>query len=76
MFSLDRRIRPGSPLPPDQRRALQDDERRWLTERTKACAIYKWWVECLTELYQKRIAQLKGSVSIRSPSPAARATWR
>lgn len=46
-------------LPPNQRRALQDDERRWLAQRAQTCTIYKWWVECLTEAYNTRIKQLK-----------------
>jgi uncharacterized protein len=44
---------------PDQRRALQEQQRQWLLEREKQCTIYKWWVDCLNDLYTKRIAELK-----------------
>jgi uncharacterized protein YecT (DUF1311 family) len=44
---------------PDQRRVLQEQQRQWLVEREKQCTIYKWWVDCLSDLYTKRIAELK-----------------
>lgn len=44
---------------PDQRRTLQEQQRQWLLEREKQCTIYKWWVDCLNDLYTKRIAELK-----------------
>jgi uncharacterized protein YecT (DUF1311 family) len=42
-----------------QKKGLQDQQRKWLAERGKTCVIYKWWVECLTDLYTKRIAELQ-----------------
>src|SRR5262249_25904913 len=44
-------------LPPDKKQALQDEQRQWLAQRQ--CTIYKWWVDCLKELYTKRIAELR-----------------
>jgi uncharacterized protein YecT (DUF1311 family) len=44
---------------PDQRRVLQEQQRQWLVEREKQCTIYKWWVDCLSDLYTRRIAELK-----------------
>jgi len=41
------------------RAALQQQERVWLAQREKQCVIYKWWVDCLTDMYTKRIAELK-----------------
>ena len=46
-------------LPPDGKQALQGQQREWLARREKECTIYKWWVDCLTNLYTKRIAELK-----------------
>lgn len=46
-------------LQPDKRQELQTQQREWLTARDKACTIYKGWVDCLDELYKKRIAELK-----------------
>ena len=46
-------------LSPDKKQVLQTEQRTWLAEREKQCVIYKWWVDCLKEMYQKRIAQLK-----------------
>jgi uncharacterized protein YecT (DUF1311 family) len=45
-------------LPPDKKQALQGEQRQWLAQREKQCVIYKWWVDCLKELYNKRIAEL------------------
>lgn len=42
----------------DQKTTLQNDQREWLTEREKQCVIYKWWVDCLTDMYTKRIDRL------------------
>ena len=44
---------------PDQKRVLQEQQRQWLAVREKQCTIYKWWVDCLNDLYTKRIAELK-----------------
>jgi uncharacterized protein YecT (DUF1311 family) len=46
-------------LPPEKKPELQMRQRDWLTQREKACVIYKWWVECLQDSYTKRIAELK-----------------
>ena len=45
-------------LPPDKKPELQGQQREWLARREKECTIYKWWVDCLNDLYSKRIAQL------------------
>ena len=46
-------------LPAEKKRELQAQQREWLAQREKQCTIYKWWVDCLTDLYTKRIAELK-----------------
>lgn len=43
----------------DSRKAAVQEQRTWLEQRNKKCVIYKWWVECLTEAYTKRIAEFK-----------------
>jgi len=45
-------------LPPDKKQELQGQQREWLARREKECTIYKWWVDCLKDLYTKRIAEL------------------
>jgi uncharacterized protein YecT (DUF1311 family) len=45
-------------LPPDKKQELQGQQREWLTRREKECTVYKWWVDCLKDLYTKRIAEL------------------
>jgi uncharacterized protein YecT (DUF1311 family) len=42
-----------------QKSALQNAQRGWLAEREKQCVIYKWWVDCLSDMYTKRITVLK-----------------
>jgi hypothetical protein len=32
--------------------------------RDAKCTIYKWWVECLTDLYTRRIADLKNGGTV------------
>jgi uncharacterized protein YecT (DUF1311 family) len=44
-------------LPPDRKLELQAQQREWLARRE--CTIYKWWVDCLKDLYTNRIAELK-----------------
>ncbi len=39
--------------------ALKQEQRNWLKRRNSACSIYKGWIECLADLYQKRIADLR-----------------
>ena len=46
-------------LSPEERQVLQTEQRAWLAEREKRCVIYKWWVDCLKEMYAQRIAELK-----------------
>jgi uncharacterized protein YecT (DUF1311 family) len=46
-------------LPPDKKQNLQGQQPEWLARREKECTIYKWWVDCLKDLYSKRIAELK-----------------
>jgi uncharacterized protein YecT (DUF1311 family) len=43
---------------PDQA-ALREEQRQWLVTRDKQCAPYKGWVSCLSDSYQKRIAELR-----------------
>ena len=45
------------------RSMLQAQQKQWLAEREKQCTIYKWWVDCLSDMYAKRIAELKGSTA-------------
>jgi uncharacterized protein YecT (DUF1311 family) len=49
-----------------ERDALRDEQRKWLAAREKTCN-YKMWFGCLTDYYQKRIAELKN----RIPHPAS-----
>lgn len=42
----------------EERAKLREQQRTWLVQRNK-CTIYKWWVECLSDLYSKRIAALR-----------------
>jgi uncharacterized protein YecT (DUF1311 family) len=46
-------------LPPTEQTLLRQEQRAWLSQRDKECLIYKGWVGCLTDYYQKRIDQLK-----------------
>jgi len=46
-------------LPPGRTQQLQNQQRAWLAEREKRCVIYKTWVDCLTDMYIRRIAVLK-----------------
>jgi uncharacterized protein YecT (DUF1311 family) len=46
-------------LPTDKKASLQEEQRAWLAQREKKCVIYKWWVDCLNEMYTKRIAELR-----------------
>jgi uncharacterized protein YecT (DUF1311 family) len=41
------------------RARLQQQQREWVAQREKQCVIYKWWVDCLSDMYTKRIAELK-----------------
>lgn len=46
-------------LSPDKKKDFQQQQRDWIASRDKQCTIYKWWVECLKDLYSKRISELK-----------------
>lgn len=46
-------------LPEAERTSLRAQQRQWLTQRDKECPIYKGWVSCLADYYQKRIDELK-----------------
>ncbi len=46
-------------LPVEKKQELQKEQREWLARREKECSIYKWWVDCLKDLYTERIAELK-----------------
>jgi len=41
------------------REAMRLQQVQWLAQREKQCTIYKWWVDCLSDLYTKRIAELQ-----------------
>ncbi|MFL6307403.1 MAG: lysozyme inhibitor LprI family protein [Candidatus Sulfotelmatobacter sp.] len=58
-------------LPADQKQDLQTQQREWLARREKTCTIYKWWVDCLKDLYTKRIADLRGATTESIPSRGA-----
>jgi len=46
-------------LPAEKKKEMQNQQRKWLSQREKQCTIYKWWVDCLKDLYTRRIAELK-----------------
>ena len=46
-------------LPAVERVSLRAEQRNWIAQRDKECPIYKGWVECLSDSYQKRIDELK-----------------
>lgn len=46
-------------LPAPKKASLRQEQRAWLAQREKKCVIYKWWADCLSELYTKRIAELR-----------------
>ena len=46
-------------LAPDKKQSLQDEQRAWLAARESRCVIYKSWVDCLKEMYEKRIGELR-----------------
>jgi uncharacterized protein YecT (DUF1311 family) len=51
-----------------ERLSLRAEQREWLTERDKECPIYKGWVGCLTDAYQKRIEELKKRAGAAPPT--------
>jgi uncharacterized protein YecT (DUF1311 family) len=52
------------------RDSLREEQRQWLAGREKTCPIYKGWLGCLTDYYQKRIDVLKK----RAETPASAGT--
>ena len=42
-----------------ERSSLRAEQRQWLAQRDKECVLYKGWVGCLSDHYQKRIDELK-----------------
>ena len=58
-------------LQADQKEDFQKQQREWLTRREKTCTIYKWWVDCLKDLYTKRIAELRGARRESTPPRGA-----
>lgn len=42
-----------------EQQALRNQQRQWLASRDKTCSIYKGWIDCLSNYYQKRIAELE-----------------
>ena len=53
----------------DQKQDLQKQQREWLERREKTCTIYKWWVDCLKDVYTKRMAELRGKTTEFTPPP-------
>ena len=49
------------------RNSLRAEQRQWLAQRDKECVLYKGWVGCLSDYYQKRIDEF----GKRSAPPAA-----
>jgi uncharacterized protein YecT (DUF1311 family) len=58
-------------LPADQKQDIQKQQREWLTRREKTCTIYKWWVDCLKDLYSRRIAELRAATTGSTPPRGA-----
>jgi uncharacterized protein YecT (DUF1311 family) len=54
-----------------QREALRVEQRQWLSDREKTCSIYKGWLSCLSDYYQKRIDTLKKRAVTPAPAKAA-----
>lgn len=46
----------------ESRRKAVEEQREWLKQRNIGCPIYKWWVDCLEEHYNDRIAELQKRV--------------
>lgn len=61
-------------LEPAQREALLREQREWLAKRDAGCTIYKFWVDCLDEKYNARIAALQAKIDALKKPAAAQAT--
>lgn len=57
-------------LSTEARKELVEQQREWLAERDHDCIIYKFWVECLTDRYTVRIAELKRAAAGEAQAPA------
>ena len=55
----------------ESRKKAVAEQRAWLKQRNKDCIIYKGWVYCLTESYNKRIAELKRQIDERNEQAPA-----
>jgi uncharacterized protein YecT (DUF1311 family) len=67
--ALYKTLQSGLNLP--DRQALRQEQRQWIVTRDKQCAPYKGWVSCLTEYYQKRIAELKKRTAVSAPKDSS-----
>jgi uncharacterized protein YecT (DUF1311 family) len=47
-----------------------EEQRVWLVKRNADCGIYKWWVECLTDKYNSRIAELRQRTGVKDSAKA------
>lgn len=57
-------------LSAEDRKQLVQQQREWLAKRDHDCVIYKFWVECLTDRYAARIAELKKAAAGHAQAPA------
>jgi uncharacterized protein YecT (DUF1311 family) len=51
------------------RATLRAEQRDWMAKRDKECPIYKGWVGCLLDSYQKRIDELKKRSAVAPADP-------
>src|SRR5579863_843000 len=52
------------------RDSLREEQREWLASREKTCPIYKGWLGCLSDYYQKRVEMLKKRGEDPAPAKA------
>jgi uncharacterized protein YecT (DUF1311 family) len=60
-----------SKLSGPEQAALREEQRQWLAAREKSCAIYKGWVDCLSDYYQKRIAEWRKRTPATGPKDSS-----
>lgn len=48
-------------LSASSKQSFAHEQEKWLSKRNSNCTMYKWWVDCLRDMYKERIATLKGS---------------
>jgi uncharacterized protein YecT (DUF1311 family) len=58
-------------LTPAERKKAIEVQRAWLAKRNADCGIYKWWVDCLTEKYNTRIAELRQQTGVKDSRKAS-----